>query len=112
MEFFIRLRRLENLHIVFWLVKDTCWLLEFRLLGTIMVVPTIFLAAYMLKITFGHTEFLLNAAVLCWITANSTWMLLEFFNDNGYKIVALIPFVLGLVSISLYYIRNPRSGTQ
>ena len=112
MDFFIRLRRLENLHIVFWLVKDTCWLLELKLLGTIMVVPTVFLAAYMLKITFRHSEFFLNCAVLCWITANSTWMLLEFYNDHRYKNVAFIPFVLGLLSISLFYIRNPRTTSE
>ncbi len=112
MDFFIRLRKLENLHIVFWLIKDTCWLLEFRLLGTIMVVPTLFLAAYMVKITFGHAEFLLNCAVLFWILANSTWMMLEFFNGNSGKIIAVVPFILGLLSISLYYIRNARSSAQ
>jgi hypothetical protein len=111
MDFFIRLRKLENLHIVFWLVKDTCWLLEFRLPGTIMVVPTVFLAAYMVKITFGHSEFLLNCAVLFWIVANGTWMMLEFFNDDQYKMVAVVPFTLGLAAISLYYLKNPRSGT-
>jgi hypothetical protein len=109
MDFFIRLRRLENLHIVFWLIKDTCWLLEFRLLGAVMVVPTVLLAAYMVKITFGHPEFFLNCAVLFWILANSTWMILEFFNDDAFKIVAIIPFLLGILAISLYYLRNPRS---
>lgn len=44
MEFSERLRRQENLHIVFWLIKDSCWMLEIRWLGALMVGPALFMA--------------------------------------------------------------------
>ena len=106
-----QIRRLENLHIVFWLIKDACWLLELKLPGTVMVPPTILLAAYMLIITLRHHEFFLNCAVFCWITANSWWMLMEFYNDDQLKNFAVIPFAAGLLAITLYYLRR-RSNEQ
>jgi hypothetical protein len=36
-----KIKKFENLHIVFWLIKDTCWMLEIKWLGTLMVLQTI-----------------------------------------------------------------------
>jgi hypothetical protein len=108
-----KIRNLENLHIVFWLIKDACWLLEFRIPGTSMVFPTVLLAVYMVVITLRHPEFFLNCAILCWITANSWWMLMEFYNDDRLKNFSVIPFALGLIAISLYYLgRGRKTGRE
>jgi hypothetical protein len=104
MELFIRIRKYENLHIVFWLVKDSCWMMEFRTLGAIMIIPTFLLAVYLVVKTIGHREVYINSAILCWITANSYWMIVEFFNDDQYKELSAIPFLIGFVFVALYYI--------
>jgi hypothetical protein len=111
MELLLRLRKLENLHIVFWLIKDTCWLLEFRLFGAAMILPAVGLAIYLSVQTFRESEFLMNLAILCWICANSLWMIAELFlNDQG-RLFALVPFILGLIAVALYYLKVSRSAS-
>jgi hypothetical protein len=39
-----RFRRVENLHILFWLIKDVCWAMNFKTLGMLMIVPTMTVA--------------------------------------------------------------------
>ena len=39
-----RYRRMENMHIAFWLVKDISWCLIWKVLGIIMIVPTLTVA--------------------------------------------------------------------
>jgi hypothetical protein len=34
-------RKMENLHIVFWLFKDIAWCLSLTLLGVVMIIPTL-----------------------------------------------------------------------
>jgi hypothetical protein len=97
------IRRFENAHIALWLVKDTCWMMGIHLLGTIMVVPTVFMAVFITIKTKKTPEFLLNLAVLCWITANSYWMVIEFFFHDAGKIWALLPFSAGLLFVAAYY---------
>ena len=29
--------RFDNVHVLLWLIKDTCWMLEWKVLGTIMI---------------------------------------------------------------------------
>jgi len=36
----LRYRKMENLHIVFWLFKDLAWCLEWRMVGVVMIIPT------------------------------------------------------------------------
>lgn len=94
----------EHLHIPFWLVKDTCWALELKTLGVCMVVPTLSLAIIIsLKTIKNLSEFLPNAAITLWITANSIWMCDEFF-ELGIKEVCFIPFALGLLLIAYWLI--------
>ena len=104
-----RFRRLENLHILFWLIKDACWALNLRTPGMIMIFPTMIAA---LVITWQTrkiiSELLHNLAVLFWITANCTWMIGEFYGLDegrfGLRNLALIPFGIGLSILLSFYI--------
>ena len=110
------LRRLENLHILFWLVKDLCWCLVFKSLGVAMVVPTFSIAVYIAVKSYRNSisDFVHNMAVLCWISANSIWMITEFnkmeddFFGSGLpgKNIAASFFALGIVIPLLYYTRR------
>ncbi len=106
MELIEKIRRFENLHIVFWLLKDSCWMLELRWLGALMIIPTLFLAIYIAAKSIPITEFYINMAILFWICANSFWMLMEFFNNDNYKDYAIIPFLLGFLFVGIYYFKN------
>lgn len=101
-----RYRKIENLHIVFWLVKDLCWVMLWRPLGVVMIVPTIGAAALITWQTRHiKSELLHNIAVFFWILANAYWMLTEFFTDNdGLRYYAVIPFSIGLIAIVYYYV--------
>ena len=94
-------RLIENFHVLLWLIKDMCWAMEFKLLGSIMILPTLFAAIWILKITKEQDEFWVNLAVLFWILANSTWMLVEFF-QTGSKYYCLPFFICGFISFALY----------
>lgn len=95
----------ENLHIPFWLVKDSCWAIEFKTLGVAMIVPTLALATLITIRTRKHmAEFLPNAAIALWISANSIWMCDEFF-ELGIKQVCYIPFTLGLIIVAYWMVR-------
>jgi hypothetical protein len=110
------LKRLENLHILFWLVKDLCWCLVFKGLGVAMVIPTFFIAVYIAVKSYKKSisDFVHNMAVLCWISANSVWMITEFYKmeDNFFgtglhgKYVAAVFFVIGIVIPFVYYIHR------
>jgi hypothetical protein len=47
-----QLKAKENLHVVFWLLKDFAWLMHFRLLGMTMVLPTILLGFWITLRTY------------------------------------------------------------
>jgi len=107
-----RFRRIENLHILFWLIKDVCWAMNFKELGMFMIVPTMTVAIIILLQT-RHilSEFIHNLAVVFWIVANCTWMIGEFWkiDENligniGLRQMAIVPFGLGLVVLMYYYI--------
>ena len=104
MDLFEKIRRYESMHIVFWLVKDSCWMMEFKSLGAVMIIPTVFLALYLAVKTFKTRDFYINMAILCWISANSYWMIVEFFFENQHKNLAAIPFALGFIFVVLFYI--------
>ena len=120
--FTIRFRRLENLHIIFWLFKDIAWCMLWRPLGILMVLPTLFIA---LRLTFRSRkkteEYCHNLAIVFWITANSYWMISEFFNFDetaigaGFsgKHFALIPFFAGVAILTWFYLWwKPRNNIQ
>ena len=105
MEHIERLKRYDNLHIVFWLIKDSCWMLELRWLGAIVMVPTLYLAFYIILKTLQQKEVYINIAIFFWILANSFWMMMEFFNHNHLKNLASIPFALGFVFVAIFYFK-------
>ena len=100
-----RIKKYENIHIVFWLIKDTCWMLELKTAGAIVMIPTIYVAIYIAYKTRGTAELYINLAILFWIIANSYWMMIEFFNDNEYKNAAIVPFFLGFIFVVIFYVK-------
>lgn len=109
----LRYRRMENLHIVFWLFKDISWCMIWKPLGIAMVFPTLIIAIIITIRTRKFTsEICHNLAIVFWITANSYWMISEFFEfdelpvygDITYKYVAIIPFAIGILLLAYYYL--------
>lgn len=108
-----RYRQMENLHIVFWLFKDIAWCMGIKWLGITMVIPTLTIA---LVITWRTrhmvSELCHNLAIAFWIMANSYWMISEFFGFDlklmfgkfPYKDLALIPFLIGVITLGYYYL--------
>ena len=108
-----RFRRLENLHIVFWLFKDISWCMLWRELGIAMVIPTLAVAIYISYRTRSiKSELAHNLAVAFWISANSYWMISEFFGFDEAKVwgayegkhLSMIPFIIGVIILAWYYL--------
>ena len=107
-----KFRKIENLHILLWLLKDVCWALNLKYPAIFMIIPTLWVA---ILITYQtrkiSSEFFHNLAIDFWITANCTWMIGEFFNldehllgEYGLRQLSLIPFGLGLLILAYYYL--------
>lgn len=108
-----RYRRLENMHIVFWLLKDISWCMIWKVLGIVMVVPTLSVAVYIAYRTRKiKSERAHNLAIVFWISANAYWMISEFFGFDGVLIwgnytgkqFAVIPFAIGAFILLYYYL--------
>ena len=98
------IRKYENFHILLWLIKDLCWVSLSRTLGMIMILPTISLAIYITyKNRSDQAELAHNLAVCFWITANSVWMVGEFYYADSTRNFAVIFFLLGLLMMARYY---------
>ena len=99
------LRASENYHIVLWLVKDLCWVMDMRVLGALMVPPTVLMAMWIAwRSREDAAEMLPTLAVVFWILANATWMLGEFFANDGTRPAAVVLFGLGICCIAWYYL--------
>ncbi|MCX6289838.1 MAG: hypothetical protein NTW92_08755 [Bacteroidetes bacterium] len=109
----MKYRKMENLHIVFWLFKDIAWCMFWKPLGIAMIIPTLSISiviAYRTRDIFS--ELAHNIAITVWIMANSFWMCSEFFGvDNSIvfgnitvKHLAMIPFVTGILILGYYYL--------
>jgi hypothetical protein len=107
-----RYRRMENMHIVFWLVKDISWCMIWKELGVAMFIPTLTIAIIIAWRTRQiRAELAHNLAIAFWICANGYWMISEFFGFdeapvwNGFtgKHMALIPFFIGALILLYYY---------
>lgn len=100
-----KFRSLENLHVLFWLVKDICWCTGFKPLGVAMIFPTLIVAIYIMwKNRQIVSELAHNLAIMLWIVANSLWMVFEFTEtDEELKYYCLIPFFSGLLILVYYY---------
>ena len=117
-----RYRKMENMHIVFWIFKDISWCMTWKVLGIAMILPTLTVAIIIswrtrnLKSELAH-----NLAVTFWISANAMWMISEFFGFDTMPIwsgfegkhLALIPFAAGVVILAWYYIiEKPRENRE
>ena len=109
----LRFRKMENLHIVFWLFKDISWCMIWRPLGIAMIFPTLIIAIVIAMRTRQYmSEVCHNVAIVFWITANAYWMISEFFHfdtlvvygDITYKYLAIIPFSIGILMLAYYYL--------
>jgi hypothetical protein len=101
----MQIRKIENFHILLWLLKDLCWVTLSKTLGVIMIVPTLSLAIYITyKNRKDKAELVHNLAVCFWITANSVWMIGEFYlEDDAARTPATVFFVIGLLMMARYY---------
>ena len=108
-----KLRKIENLHIVFWLLKDISWCMLWKPLGILMIFPTLIIA---ISIAYRNrenvSELAHNIAIVFWICANSYWMLSEFasfdsklfYSTYTYKTLAVIPFIIGILVLAWFYL--------
>lgn len=105
-------RRMENLHIVFWLFKDLSWCMFWRPLGIAMIFPTLIIAIVIAwRTRHMMSEWAHNVAIVLWIIANSYWMVSEFFHFDAlpfygsitYKYLAVVPFAAGILVLAWFY---------
>lgn len=107
-----RFRKMENMHIVFWLLKDVSWCLILKPLAILMIFPTLIISIVIAWRTRKfQSELAHNLAITFWITANSLWMITEFYGFDETiiwkqfegKHLALIPFSIGILILAVYY---------
>lgn len=102
---YAELRKMENRHIVLWLIKDVCWHLEWPGLAFAAYWPTLLLATY---ITYRSrqepVERWFNAAVCCWLLANGAWMFSDLFGWKMLILPARVFFTAGLAILAFYYL--------
>lgn len=111
-------RRMENMHVVFWLFKDISWCMIWKELGIIMIVPTLTIAIWISwKNRQMKSELAHNLAIVFWISANSYWMISEFMAFDELEIwgtvtgkhISLIPFLAGVFVLAYYYmVQRPK----
>jgi len=108
-----RYRKMENTHILFWLLKDVSWCMIWKPLGIAMIFPTLIISIIIAWRTRSlMSELAHNLAVTFWITANSYWMVSEFFGFDETlfvfgvegKYFAMIPFTIGILILAYYYL--------
>jgi hypothetical protein len=109
----IAYRKMENLHIVFWLFKDIAWCMFWKPLGVVMIIPTLAISIIIAWRTRQIvSELCHNIAITVWISANSFWMCSEFFGvdhlhvygNYTVKHLAMIPFIAGVCILGYYYL--------
>ena len=109
----IHFRKMENLHIVFWLFKDISWCMVWKPLGIAMIFPTLIISIVISWRTRDLvSELTHNLAITFWITANAYWMISEFFSFDThvlfshftYKHLAMAPFSCGILLLAFYYL--------
>lgn len=110
-------RKMENMHIIFWLLKDVSWCLIWKTLGIAMIFPTLIISIMIVWRTRDiKSELAHNLAITFWITANSYWMISEFFGFDEAVIwqgiegkhIAIVPFALGVLILLYYYLFQKR----
>lgn len=98
------IRKIENLHVALWLLKDASWCSSWKALGVVMIIPTLAVALQIVWHSRKQTEDLIhNVAVCLWICANMIWMAGEFFLNDGTRGYAKVFFFAGLALLAGYY---------
>jgi hypothetical protein len=109
----ISYRKMENLHIVFWLLKDISWCMIWKPIGIAMIFPTLIISIVIAWRTRHYvSELCHNVAITFWISANAYWMISEFLHFDAdiitgsitYKHLAIIPFTIGILLLAYYYL--------
>ena len=97
--------KLDNLHILLWLLKDLSWLMLLKELGIFMIFPTLLVAMIITWKNRKNTQDLFhNLAMTFWIIANSSWMIFEFIEMDELRIYSVVPFAFGIGMIFYYWI--------
>lgn len=108
----VSFRKMENLHIVFWLLKDISWCLILKPIGIAMIFPTLIIAIVIcVRTRHLFSELCHNLAIVFWISANSYWMIAEFFHFDEKRVLdmvtckqlAIVPFGIGILILAYYY---------
>lgn len=102
---FKSIRAYENLHITLWLIKDVCWVTDFKLGGVAMLIPTLLVSLHITWRSRANIHDLLhNIAVSFWICANGVWMMGEFFCTDCTRPYAIVFFAMGIAVVTYYYL--------
>lgn len=116
-----RYRKMENMHIIFWLFKDISWCMIWKPVGIAMIFPTLIISIVIVHRTRNITsELASNLAVTFWISANSYWMISEFFGFDTTeflwgiqgKYFSIIPFAIGISILAYYYMVQKPGETK
>lgn len=109
------IRKIENLHVTLWLLKDVSWCSDWKIFGLLMALPTLAVALKICWDTRRHIADLAhNIAVALWICANITWMIGEFYYNDGTRPLAKVFFFSGMALLTVYYLwawTRKQSGT-
>lgn len=104
------IRKIENLHVALWLLKDVSWCSDWHALGLIMIFPTLFIA---IKLCWDTrrilAELVHSVAVVLWLCANTVWMIGEFYYDDMTRPLAKVFFYSGMALLVAFYAWD---GTQ
>jgi hypothetical protein len=86
--FFKTWREYENVHILFWVGKDTFWCWYIDYMWVLFAIPTILIALDFVWISFnakyGAIDFCHYLSQLVWVAANATWCVGEFWFSVGH----------------------------
>src|SRR3954470_15429455 len=101
------IKKLENLHVGLWLLKDASWCEEWIKVGMMVALPTLLLAV---KIAYERRrdpeDLVHNIAICLWLCANVIWMVGEFFFDDGTRAISRVFFFSGLALLIGFYLKQ------
>ena len=97
-----KIRKIENLYVVCSILKSMCWMMGFKSIAVFMILPTLLMAFYVMFHSNKNIGFLtVNIAMICWIAANSAWMLHDFYKMLPI-LVSQVLFAVGMVAMLIY----------
>jgi hypothetical protein len=82
-----------------WFLMDMCWILGLQYFSIFFIFPTIIFTCVFFWIDKALSNQLTNAAMLCWVLMNSSWMLEEYYSLAMYTILKKVFLVLGFFFI-------------